>query len=99
MLSLKTVFLVALATAKRVSDLHALSVSSECLRGSGDSRRVLLTPSLAFVTKTGVIAPAPVGLVAFHPPPFASAEDERSHCLCPVRALKLYCQVTAPGRS
>ncbi len=27
---------------------------------------------------------------SFHPPPFASSEDERLHMLCPVRALKLY---------
>ncbi len=29
-------------------------------------------------------------LHSFHPPPFASSEDERLHMLCPVRALKLY---------
>ncbi len=27
---------------------------------------------------------------SFHPPPFASSEDEKLHMLCPVRALKLY---------
>ncbi len=31
-----------------------------------------------------------VTLHSFHPPPFASSEDERLHLLCPVRALKLY---------
>ncbi len=31
-----------------------------------------------------------VTLHSFHPPPFASSEDERLHMLCPVRALKLY---------
>ncbi len=31
-----------------------------------------------------------VTLHSFHPPPFASCEDERLHLLCPVRALKLY---------
>ncbi len=30
-----------------------------------------------------------VTLHSFHPPPFASSEDERLHLLCPVRALKL----------
>ncbi len=31
-----------------------------------------------------------VTLHSFHPPPFASSEDERLHMLCPVRTLKLY---------
>ncbi len=31
-----------------------------------------------------------VMLHSFHPPPFASGEDERLHMLCPVRALKIY---------
>ncbi len=31
-----------------------------------------------------------VTLHSFHPPPFASSEDERLHMFCPVRALKLY---------
>ncbi len=31
-----------------------------------------------------------VMLYSFHPPPFASGEDERLHMLCPVRALKIY---------
>ncbi len=31
-----------------------------------------------------------VTLHSFHPPPFASSEDEKLQMLCPVRALKLY---------
>ncbi len=31
-----------------------------------------------------------VTLRSFHPPPFASGEDERLHMLCPVRALNIY---------
>ena len=69
------------------------------MRFSGDGRRVLLKPHLAFVPKNLVVAHTPVELVAFHPPPFATAEDERLHCLCPVRALWLYCQKTQAGRS
>ena len=98
-LSLKTVLLVALTTAKRVSDMHALSVSAECMRFSDDGKRVLIKPHLAFVPKNLVVAHAPVELVAFHPPPFSSTEDERLHCLCPVRALRFYCQRTATVRS
>ncbi len=31
-----------------------------------------------------------VTLHSFHPPPFASGEDERLHMLCPVQILKIY---------
>ena len=93
------VLLLALSTAKRVSGLRVLSVSLDCMRFAADGRRVLLEPHIAFVPGNMVVAHAPVGLVAFHPPPFTTAKDGRLHCLCPVRALRLYCQKTeADGR-
>ena len=39
-----------------------------------------------------------VELAAFHPPPFATAEDQRLNCLCPVRALRQYLVRTADFR-
>ena len=59
---------------------------------------MLMQPDLSFVTKDQVVAPLPVVLPAFHPPPFSSSEDERMHYLCPVRALRLYVQRTAACR-
>ena len=97
-LCLKTVLLVALTTSKRVSDIQALSVSPECMRFAADDRKVMLKPNAAFVPKNLQVVNTPVELVAFHPPPFASAEDERLNGLCPVRALRLYCQKTTAGR-
>ena len=81
-LSLKTLLLLALATAKRVSDLQALSVSTDLMRFSEDGRRVLLKPHHRFMPKNRVVAQLPVELTAFHPPPFSSGEDEKLHCLC-----------------
>lgn len=95
---LKTVLLVALTTSKRVSDIQALSVGPECMRFAEDDRKVMLKPNAAFVPKNLQVVHTPVELVAFHPPPFASAEDERLNRLCPVRALRSYCQRTAAGR-
>ena len=92
-LSLKTVLLLALTTAKRVSDLEALSISSECLRFSDDGLTVWLKPNLKFVTKNLLVPLLPVELKAFRPP------DERLHCLCPVRALRLYLQKTKDSRA
>ena len=97
-LSFKTALLLALSTAKRVSDLHALSVSPDCMSFLNNDLKVLLKPHLKFVPKNRVIPKEPVVLRAFHPPPFATAEEKRLHCLCPVRALKAYCARTADSR-
>ncbi len=39
-----------------------------------------------------------VTLHSFHPPPFASGEDERLHMLCPVWALKIYVDCSSHWR-
>ena len=97
-LSLKTALLVAMVTAKRVSDIHAFSVSEECTRFSPDGTRVTLVTNLAFVPKNQLRTCVPVDLMEFSPPPFASAEEERKHSLCPVRALRVYMDRTKPHR-
>ena len=88
-LTFKTVFLLAITTAKRVSDLHALSVHSECLSFDGDGKSVRLQPNPVFVTKTQRVA-SYVRLEAFHPPPFSSEQDRRLHNICPLRSLSHY---------
>ncbi|XP_046692704.1 uncharacterized protein LOC124377322 [Silurus meridionalis] len=92
LLSLKVALLLALSTAKRVSELHALSVHISCMRFASDFSRVALKTNPAFIPKVceSAFACRQVDLVAFHPPPFSSAEEERLHCLCPVRALRHY---------
>lgn len=91
MLSFKTALLLALASAKRVSDIHALSVNPTCMQFSRGDSRVLLTPNPAFVPK--VLNPtgsySPIELLTFYPPPFSSQEHERLHTLCPVRAIRI----------
>ena len=78
--SLKTVLLLALALAKRVCDIHALSMHPSCAQlFSGD---VILKPNPAFVPKV-VGSCSPIYLVAFAAPP----GEQRSHALCPVRAV------------
>ncbi|XP_029968087.1 uncharacterized protein LOC115403361 [Salarias fasciatus] len=88
-LSLKTALLLALASAKRVSDIHALSVHSSCTQFAPGNARVSLKPHLAFVPKV-VGSCSPIVLTAFSPPPFSSPEERRLHMLCPVRALRIY---------
>lgn len=87
-LSFKTALLLALASAKRVSDIHAFSVHPNCLQyGMGDTQ-VVLWPNLAFENHTLVCLP--LDMSAFYPPPFSSSEQEQLHALCPVHALHIY---------
>lgn len=97
-LSCKTAFLLAIASAKRVSELHALSVSPSCLRWSPDGSGVTLWPNTAFVPK---VLPRshcnqPLTLSRFQPPSEEGLNG--SELLCPVRALEAYIAATAGRR-
>jgi len=96
-LSAKTVFLLAITSAKRVSELHALSVSESCLRWNSDGSGVTLWPNAAFLPKvlTCSYLNQPVRLAQFDPP----SGEERSKLLCPVRALRTYVEATTGSQS
>lgn len=100
-LSLKVALLLALTSAKRVSDLCALSVSPACLSISGDRGRAILRPNPAYTPKvvTSSFRSRVITLPAFYPPPHQSPEEERLHRLCPVRALICYVDRTRGFRS
>ena len=91
--SIKTAFLLAIASAKRVGELHALSVSDSCLRWNSDGSGVTLWPNPAFLPK--VLSSSnlnrPVRLAQF----IASEGEDRFKLLCPVRALRAYVAATA----
>ncbi len=91
-LTLKVALLLALTSLKRVGDLQALSVSETCMDFAPDLVKVTLRPRPGYIPKvlSTSFRSQVVMLHSFHPPPFASSEDERLHMLCPVRALKLY---------
>ena len=98
--SLKVVLLLALTTAKRVSDLQALSIRPSCLQFAPGISKVCLRPNPAFVPKVveSTYRCLTVELSAFHPPPFSSAEEQRLNTLCPVRALHVYVSRSAAFR-
>ncbi|KAL0200730.1 hypothetical protein M9458_003917, partial [Cirrhinus mrigala] len=99
LLSLKTALLLALASTKHVSDLHALSVHSSCMKFSISGDKVLLRPNPAFMPKCfPAFACEVIQLSAFHPPPFSSSEDKRLNALCPVRSLWVYIDRTSAFR-
>ncbi len=91
-LTLKVALLLALTSLKRVRDLQAFSVSETCMDFAPGLVKVTLRPRPGYILKvlSTSFRSQVVTLHSFHPPPFASSEDERLHMLCPVRALKLY---------
>ena len=89
-LTYKTLFLVAAASARRRSEIHALSVKKGFIRFS--SAGVFLLPDPAFLAKnfSESYTPGPVFL-----PSMSSASSVREDRLvCPVRALKWYLEKT-----
>ncbi len=89
---MKTAFILAITSARRVSELHALSVSLQCLRWGPEDSQVTLWLNPAFQPK--VLSPQfmnqPIQLAAFMQEGRASRA-----ALCPVRMLKQYVLRTA----
>lgn len=86
-LSMKTAFLLAVTSTKRVGELHALSVSRDCLQWHPDDSGVTLWPNPSFLPKTlsSTFINQPFSLAAFE-----ADRGRGSEPLCPVRALRVY---------
>ncbi len=97
-LTFKMVFLLAITSLKRVGDLQALAISPTCLEFAPGGVKAILHPRPGYVPKVPSNVARPVVLQAFHPPPHVSAEEERLHLLCPVRALNIFSQKSSHWR-
>ena len=98
-LTFKTVFLMALGSAKRRSEIHAWL--HKYIRHQSDWSKVSLYPSPSFLSKNqlakeGPDSVAPVVLPALAPSLDKSLKGDRS--LCPVRALRYYLDRTSDLR-
>ena len=87
-LTWKTVFLLTLASAKRRSEIHALSVEDSHLRFNSDG-------SVTFLCQSGFLAKTQLPSVAPLPFTIPSLSRDLSHSdpdrsLCPIRALNFY---------
>ena len=89
-LTLKTIFLLAISSIKRVGDLQALSISPSCLEFAPGMVKAFLYPRLGYVPKVLPNVPRPIVLQALCPPPFVNPDEERLNLVCPVRALDAY---------
>ena len=99
-LTFKTVFLLALASGKRRSEIHAWL--NKNIRHQADWSKVSLYPSPSFLAKNhlakeGPECVAPVVIPALAPTLDKSLKEDRS--LCPVRALRYYLDKTQDLRA
>lgn len=88
-LSWKTVFLLTLASAKRRSEIHALSVEEGHLRFNSVDDSVSLLCQTGFLAKTQLpsVAPSPFVIPSLS---HSCGGEDTDRLLCPVRALKFY---------
>ena len=87
-LSFKTVFLLALASVKRIGDLHALSVSATCMEFGPNDSKVILKPKHGYVPKS-LNTPSRAQVISLSALPVSDEEGDVSF-LCPVWALRAY---------
>ena len=95
-LAQKTLVLLALASAKRIGELHALSYRVSHSRAWGEVSFVFVP---GFVAKTQDPSSKDPRFDSFTIPALPKARDNpNGRLLCPVRAVKLYLRRTAPHR-
>ena len=95
-LAQKTLVLIALASAKRIGELHALSYRVSHSRAWGEVSFVFVP---GFVAKTQDPSSQDPRFDSFTIPALLKARDNpNGRLLCPVRAVKLYLRRTAPHR-
>ena len=87
LLTIKTVFLLAISSLKRVGDLQALSVAPSYIDFAPGLAKAFLYPRVGYVPKVPSSTPRPVVLQAFSPPPFREPDQQKLNCMCPVRAV------------
>ena len=96
-LTLKTVFLLALATARCVSEIHAFSMDSGHLRFNQSDGSVSLRTQTGFLAKNPLPSVLPDDILVQNLARTIKFNDFK-RLLCPIRALKRYLKVTKPIR-
>ena len=92
----RKLFLLALASAKRIGELHALSYRVSHTRDWGEVSFAFVTGFVAKNQDPSSLAPRFEG---FSVPALTNARKNRNgRLLCPVRAVKVYLDRTAPHR-
>ncbi|XDV28074.1 hypothetical protein PO909_031470 [Leuciscus waleckii] len=89
LLSFKTVFLLALASVKRIGDLQALSVSATCMEFGPNDSRVILKPKEESVEYLQLLETRRAQVISLSALPVSEEEGDAGF-LCPVRALRAH---------
>ena len=95
--TIKTAFLLALATAKRCSEIHALAMDSQHLRFNQSDGSASLMLKIGFLAKNQLPSVKPDPIIV----PSLARICKREHLdrlLCPVRSLKFYLKMTSSYR-
>ena len=93
-LSVKRVFLVTLATARRVSEVHAFAIDSDHLGFSNLDGSLILRTQVGFLAKNQLPSRAPDSITIPKLSNFCRKSDNFNRMLCPVRAVKIYLNKT-----
>ncbi len=96
-LSMKTLLLLALASIKRVGDLHAFLVDDSCLEFGPADSQVILRPRPGYVPKVPT-TPFRDQVVSLQALP-SEETDPALALLCPVRAVRCYVDRTQSFRT
>ncbi len=93
-ITVKTVFLLAISSLKRVGDLEALSVAPSCLAFVPRMVRAFLYPWPGYVPKVPSVIPRPVVLQEFCPHPFRDVDQEKLNCTVCVFLCTIFTPLT-----
>ena len=96
-ITIKTVFLLALATAKRCSEIHALAMDANHLRFNQSDDSISLIVQTEFLAKNQLLSICrdPIVIPSLARP---CKREQLDRLLCPIRALKFYRKMTSSNR-
>lgn len=92
-LSIKTAFLLTMATARRVSEVHAFSIDKDHLRFNRLDGSLTLRTQVGFLAKNQIPSKAPDSINIPKLSNFCHSNDYNVK-LCPIRAVKIYLNKT-----
>ena len=93
-LSMKTAFLLTMATARRVSEVHAFAIDKEHFRFSNIDGSLIIRTQVGFLAKNQLPPRAPDSIKIPKLSNFCARNDSFSRLLCPIRAIKVYLKRT-----
>ena len=93
-LSMKTAFLLTMATARRVNEVHAFAIDKEHFRFSNIDGSLIIRTQVGFHAKNQLPTRAPDSIKIPKLSNFCARNDSFSQLLCPIRAIKVYLKRT-----